>query len=124
MKNIGFNSEECRVSLRSYSEEIDELMNLVKDTTLMTPDQIEKAKTQLTNLKTCLKQDCRLRNTDKGLAMMTDVEAAIYAPAVQQAFADLHIRTNSRPNKEWFDELYGIQITIKHALASLGKWNP
>lgn len=121
MRNIGFNAEQCRRGLLSYSEEIDELMNLIKDTTSMTSVQIEKARTQLANLKACLKQDCRLRDTNEGLAKMTDVEAAIYAPAVQQAFADLHIKTSSRPSREWFDELYGIQITIKNALVSLEK---
>lgn len=122
MKNIGFNTEECRLGLETYSTEIEELMDLVKDVGSMTPAQVEKAKTQLTNLKSCLKQDAKLRDTNEGRAKMSHVEAAIYAPAVQQAFADLSITANSRPNREWFNNLYGIQVTIRHALVSLEKW--
>lgn len=123
MNNIGFNVNECRIGLQSYADEIDELMELVKEVNSMKPDQIEKAKELLANLKSCLKQDCKLRDTNKGREKMSDVEAAIYAPAVHQALVDLGITSNSRPNKEWFSKLYGIQITIRHALESLGEWH-
>jgi uncharacterized ubiquitin-like protein YukD len=120
MKNIGFNAEECRLGLESYSAEIKELMDLVKDIGSMTSAQVEKAQTQLANLKSCLKRDAKLRDTNEGRARMSHVEAVIYAPAVQQAFADLSITANSRPNREWFNNLYDIQVTIQHALVSLG----
>ena len=119
MKNIGFNAEECCACLESISAEIEGLVELVKDVDSMTPSQIEKAKTQLANLKSCLKQDYMLRDTNQGREMMTEVEAAIYAPAVQQAFADLRITPNSRPSREWFSDLCSVQITIRHALAML-----
>lgn len=123
MKSIGFNAEECRKCLESYSSEIAELMELVKDSGSLTPAQIDEARTQLANLKSCLKRDYKLRDTNEGRAKMAEVEAAIYAPAVHQAFADLSISVNSRPGNEWFSELYGTQITIRDALASLDKWD-
>jgi hypothetical protein len=123
VKSIGFNAEDCRKGLESYSAEIEELMELVKDSALLTPAQIDEARAQLANLKSCLKRDYKLRDTIEGRAKMSEVEAAIYTPAVHQAFADLSISVNSRPGNEWFSELYGIQITIRDALTSLDKWD-
>lgn len=123
MKAIGFSIEDCRNALESYAAEIDELMALVNDAATMTPAKVEEARTQLSNLKSCLKQDYKRRDTNDGRAKMTEVEAAIFAPAVHQAFADLHVPVNSRPSEQWFSELYGIQINIHHALDSLTRWN-
>lgn len=82
MKAIGFSIEDCRNALESYAAEIDELMALVNGAATMTPAKIEEARTQLSNLKSCLKQDYKRRDTKEGRAKMTEVEAAIFAPAV------------------------------------------
>jgi len=56
VKSIGFNAKECRKGLESYSAEIEELIELVKDSASLTPAQIDEARTQLANLKSCLKR--------------------------------------------------------------------
>lgn len=122
MQPIGLSAVECRKALESYSIKIKKLMELVKNSATMAPANVEEARTQLANLKSCLKRDYKLRGTNEGQTRMTQVEVAIFAPAVSQAFADLHVSVNSRPTKRWFSELYGIQITIRHALAEVERW--
>ena len=122
MRSIGLNADECRKALESYAAEIEELMELVDGADSMSHAQIEEARNQLKNLKECLGRDHKLRDKRRGREQMTQVEASIFAPAVHQALVDLHISAGSRPSGQWFSELYGIQITIKHALGQLEGW--
>jgi hypothetical protein len=119
---IGFELDDCRKALESYAMEIEELMTLVERAVTLTPQEIGEARTQLGNLKSCLRRDHKLRDTYEGRAKMTQVETAVFAPAVHQVLAGLHVLVNSRSSNKWYLELYGIQITIRHALArTLGK---
>jgi hypothetical protein len=118
MNNIGFTADQCRKALESYLAEVGELMTLVEKPSL-SPAEVQQAQSQLANLKACLKHDHRLRDTVSGQERMTHVEAAIFAPAVHQAFADLHVRSNSRPDAGWHSNLYDIHVTLSHAIAQL-----
>lgn len=111
--------EECRKSLRSYDAEVEELMALVNDPSTLTPDLIEEARGRLKNLKACLERDRKRQNSEVSL---THPEQAVYMPAITQARADLLISAASRPSREWFSNLYGVQVTLRHALAQLEHW--
>lgn len=122
MGPIGFTSDECRKALESYAAEIEDLMKLADGAGTMLPTKIEGARIQLRNLKDCLRRDHQLRGTKDGRAMMTQVEATIFAPAIHQVLADLQVSVSSHPSRQWLSELYGVQITIKNALAELRQW--
>ena len=94
-------------------------MSLVGDKSQLTPERIELARNQLKNLKVCLEQDCRRQSTE---IVLTQPEHAVYMPAIRQTRADLTISAASRPSAEWFDNLYGVQITLRHAIAQLEHW--
>lgn len=119
MRAIGLNSSQCRAALQGYDDEIKEIMQIVEEPHALTHFQIEEARTLLANLKDCLKRDVARRRSDVGRRQMSKVEAAIFEPAVHQAHVDLRIRLNSRPSREWYSQLYGAQLTIRHALANL-----
>jgi len=122
VKSVGFTASECRTGLQSYLAEVEELMELVENPEAMGPEDIEKARQQLKNLKSCLKRDYDLRSTEKGREAMTAVESAIFHPTVHQAYADLAISAASKPTKQWLSELYDTKVTIDYALENLAKW--
>jgi hypothetical protein len=94
-------------------------MNLVGDWSKLTPEKIEIARIQLKTLKICLERDRKRQSSD---IVLTKPEHAIYMPAIKQARADLTVSAASRPSAEWFDNLYGVQVTLRHALTQLEHW--
>lgn len=122
MGRIGLSKAECEIALQSYLEEIQELMGLVEDHKNMTVPMQDKASRQLSDLKSCLKTDFELRRTAKSEAQMTDVERAIFSPAVSQTYAFFGIKAGSKPSPEWFSQLYEAEGTISYALESLKGW--
>jgi hypothetical protein len=119
MQMIGFNAQQCRDALASYLAEVEELLKLVEEPQSMTPDQVSEAQGLLKNLKSCLKRDNVIRSTCEGDRKMSEVERLHFAPAIHQALVDFHIRTNSKPSREWFSALYNMRITLGHAYAGL-----
>lgn len=53
---------------------------------------------------------------------MTDVEAAIFWPAVQQARADIGLSLNSKPSEQWYSDMYQMHGTSAAALGELEHW--
>ncbi len=119
MRTIGFNAQQCRDAVASYLAEVEELLKLVEEPQSMTPDQVSESQGLLKNLKSCLKRDSDLRSTSEGDRKMSEVERLHFAPAIHQALVDFHIRTNSKPSREWFSALYNMRITLGHAHAGL-----
>lgn len=119
MSKYTLSLEECCKNLRSYDAEVEGLMNLVGDKSQLTPERVELARNQLKSLKVCLEQDCKRQSSEM---VLTQPEYAVYMPAIRQARADLTISAASRPSTEWFDKLYGVQITLRHAIAQLEHW--
>lgn len=119
MSTYSLSLDQCRKSLRSYDAEIEELMELVDGSSALTAEGIAEARERLKNLKACLERDIKRQNS--GVAL-THPEQAVYMPAIMQARADLLVSAASRPSDEWFSNLYGVQITIHHALEQLENW--
>jgi ABC-type uncharacterized transport system YnjBCD substrate-binding protein len=48
-------------------------------------------------------------------------ELTDYAPAIEQASADLTVKTTSAPERAWFSELHNTYITLRSPLSWLEK---
>lgn len=116
---IGLSQEECIAYLQSYSDEIDQIIALFDNRGYILKGQKENAQALLTKLKESLKNDYKSRDTKKGEEQMTEVESACFFPAIHETYANMSIKTNSRPSPAWTFELYDAQSTIKHYLHQL-----
>jgi hypothetical protein len=121
LKAIGFSSDDCVASLRSYSVEIDEIISLFDDHGHIKTEKIPEAQTLLQNLKGCLKKDYDRRATDKGHEQMSEDEQAFFFPAIHEASTRIHVKTNSLPSQKWIDELLDAQHSIQYYLYRLEK---
>lgn len=119
MRIIGFNEDGCRANLQCYLGEIEEIMTLVTNPRSMSRAQVQEAQTLLRNLKSCLRRDYKRRDTAKGRAQMTKIEAAFFAPAIEEAYANLGVRVDSRPSQMWVDDLAEMEHTFEYYLRSL-----
>lgn len=124
MKSIGLNPDKCRVCLKTYAAEIEQLLALVgDDDTSKTLPSIILARDKLRQLKERLKRDHRLRSSLEARHRMTPVEALIFAPAMQRAAAHLQISSKSMPTREWLPPLAESRTTIQQALEQLDRWS-
>lgn len=118
IQSIGLSQEDCISRLQAYSDEIDQIIALFDDRGVR-KGQKETAQALLTKLKESLKNDYKSRDTKKGEEQMTNVERTCFFPAIHEAYANMSIKTNSRPSSAWTFELYDAQSTIKHYLHQL-----
>lgn len=112
--------EECRKSLKYYVEKTDYLMDLVNKPSSLSPDKINEARENLKSLKSSLDLDIKRQKSNIPL---NAPEQAVYFPALMQARADLLISAATRPNSEWYSNLYHIQVTLSYALSQLADWD-
>jgi hypothetical protein len=105
--------------LEAYNRRFEELLALLAGDLPLRGAAKDRAQVLLKALKEDLGAEYREMSTIRGQATLTDIERSCYAPVVHQAFADIHVATNSTPNEKWHSELYGAQISITHMLHQL-----
>ena len=107
--------------LRSYSDRMTTIMDLIADKHSVTREEKEHLQELLTSLKSDLSADAKRGSTIRGEAELNDIERAYLYPAVFQASADILVATNSHPIKSnWLSEMAGVKIHIDHFLHELG----
>jgi hypothetical protein len=116
---LGMTAAQCVLALEDYERRFVEMVRILDRPGALSPSDIEKARNLLRGLKADLKIDADVRNKDRNRKVMSEIELAHFAPAVQQASADLSIRINSSPSSEWIANLEYARVSISHALHGL-----
>ena len=104
--------------LKAYKKQFDDLLAVLDKLPLQRKDRA-KAQQMLKALKDSLRNDYKAGATIRGQQRMTQAERQYFHPAVQETYADIHVRWNTLPNEQWRSELYGAQINISHTLHQL-----
>lgn len=105
--------------LEAYDRRFEELLAMLQNMLPLRGEAKDRAQALLKSLKEDLGAEYRKMSTVRGQKELTEVERSCYAPVIHQAFADIHVATNSTPNDKWHSELYGAQISITYMLHEL-----
>lgn len=116
MVTTGFSKDDCIKNLRSFYEEIDTIFRLFDGKNYILREKIQLARELLKSLKSDLKRDYNQRTGNNAYALMSDVERSYYFPAIHEAWAGIHVATNSTPSSKWLQELGAAQSTISYYL--------
>lgn len=118
---VGLTHGDCVASLSSYAIEIKEILDLFNENGRVNREDVDEAQQRLSDLKSCLRRDHKSRATKKGELEMTEIERAFFHPAIHEAQVRIKVPTNSRPSRQWFDELYDAYSSIRYWLHGLGE---
>jgi hypothetical protein len=105
--------------LRPVEKQFDDILELIGDSRVLRGDAKFSAQTKLRELKENLQVECKRMNTLRGQESLTPCEMAFYEPAMRKASAEISVRWNSLPGRQWHTNLYGARINISHALFEL-----
>ena len=101
----------CLDRLDGLVVDVKELRTMIGDRSVLTGPVRVDAQERLRDLKATLVSE--KRRMRKPGTVLSDAEERYYVPAIEQADAYLTIRPNSVPGREWFSELYDLQITLE-----------
>ena len=123
IKSIGLSKQECIEKLLSYKEDIEKIVLLFKDKYFLGGADKKLVQELLKNLKQNLKNDWKLRDTERGRKQMSSVEEAYYSHAIRLAYVNhiKRIESNSTPNDRWLLELGGAELEIEYWLNELSE---
>ncbi|MCL4402823.1 MAG: hypothetical protein M1436_09210 [Acidobacteria bacterium] len=110
---------EVITGLQQFSDRIGRLMELVGSEIPASKEQIAQAQHLLKAIKADLEAEVRPRMTTRGRSAMSEVEAACYYPALQEALSKIRVHSNSRPGRGWYSGLDDAQDLIDTSLSGL-----
>jgi len=111
---------EVILSLRSFTDKIAVISNLIEGKNRVSHDEKLHLQGLLKELKGSLSQCSKYGTTDGEKRLLTQYEDLYFCHAVSSASAHLTIKTNSHPIKSrWSACLYNVDIDITHVLFQL-----
>jgi ElaB/YqjD/DUF883 family membrane-anchored ribosome-binding protein len=104
---------EVLAELQSLLDDVEALLAMVQSAPALPSPAKEGAKEMLRRLKRRLRDEHKRTSTVKGRARLNLVERDFYAPAVQEADADLRIRIDSPPGEAWLGDLLNVRLDLE-----------
>lgn len=104
----------CLGELDALKAKFDAIFSFFGDKRILFGADRARAREMLRDLKDTLERECRRVSGVRGQPRLNDTESAYYAPAVQEASANLSIKTNSIPDAMWLSEVYDGAFTIDY----------
>lgn len=101
--------------------QVDDLLELLQGATRLVGPQAAEARRQFIALKTDLRAEVKRLAGRRRSGELLGFALTDYAPAIEQASADLTIKTSSVPGPAWFSELSDTRVTLHYPLSWLEK---
>lgn len=112
LREIGLTKKECLTLLRSYYKQMELILTTISDGTRLRVEGILRAQPLLKELKCMLREAYNNRNTQTGGKQMSSFEEQYFFPAIHETLTRIRIKSNTRPNNAWIDQLYEAQSTV------------
>lgn len=100
--------ENVELKLQQFEERVDLIVSFFDSRGHVTRNKVGEVQSLFRELKEDLKSECKLMDTIRGQASLSDVESQFYHPAIRDAWANTSISSipwNSQPNQRWCDVL-------------------
>ena len=104
---------EVLAQLTSLLDDVEALLAVLDDAPALGGPAKDGAREMLRRLKDRIRREHRRTSTVKGRAALNLVERHFYAPALQEAHADLQIRIASQPGPAWLDDLRNVERDLE-----------
>jgi hypothetical protein len=111
----------CVEELKHRLERVEALLELLEGGQQLVGLQAAEARRQFIAFKTDLRAEVKRLARLRRRGDLLGFELTDYAPAIEQASADLTVRTTSAPGRAWFSELHDTHITLRSPLSWLEK---
>jgi hypothetical protein len=108
--------------LDAIRDESDRILELFDNGRRVPDAKVPEARELFRALKESLQAEYKRMATVKGQAALSEVEARLYWPAIQDAWANTLVgsaRWNSRPDRRWHDSLCNVSSSMRHWIGDL-----
>jgi hypothetical protein len=112
--DVGLSKKECLALLRSYNEQLQMILGKISDGARIRVEGIRVAQSLLKQFKDELRRAYDDRNTQAGRKRMSSFEEQYLFPAIHETTTRIRVRSNTRPNSAWIDQLYDAELTISY----------
>ncbi len=110
--------QECINELQKFIQEIQNLLDFLQQPR-SSPEDKSQAQEMLKTFKNRLGTAYKNRDKVGVYEKMTEIEKAYFFPAVNRAFVNLKITTNSTPGNKWKFELVNAQDILNYYLKEI-----
>lgn len=116
---IARSREDTARVLEAYAQRFTDIMTHIGDRARFQGDDASHARQLVSAIKVSL--DLDIKEMERRRDCMSHWEAAYLLPALRESRANIQIRVNTTPGRQWGDNLYAARIDITHMLHGLNE---